>query len=220
MKSGSLGTSWNRSSQSRLRPGRTLPAVCWPWLLELLLRLPCSWAERAWRQQAEPVMTMAPELGAKGPISQSWAASHDPAANLWRLPEPQILSLLQARAPAPARATWSPGSEAGQAHRAEGTDPRTHSMSGPLGGCMGTSTFSDLLHQAPSCPPQQKYQLFIYVHRLACSRHPIRHAQIHREIKTDAREGVPSRSRLRAVFTHMQVAQNSPPNPRTKDTFR
>lgn len=33
-----------------------------------------------------------PELGAKGPISQSWGESHDPAANAQRLPEPQILS--------------------------------------------------------------------------------------------------------------------------------
>lgn len=33
-----------------------------------------------------------PELGAKGPISPSWGASHDCAANPRRLPEPQILS--------------------------------------------------------------------------------------------------------------------------------
>lgn len=42
---------------------------------------------------------MVPELGAKGPISQSWGASQDPAANPRRLPESQILSPCQAEAP-------------------------------------------------------------------------------------------------------------------------
>lgn len=66
-------------------------------------------------------MMMMPELGAKGPISQSWGASHDPAANPWRLPEPQILSHCspQHQEPNTLRVTSN-----GQRSLTKGTDPK------------------------------------------------------------------------------------------------
>lgn len=65
-----------------------------------------------------------PELGAKGPISQSRGTSHDPAANPWRLPEPRVLSHCRPRHQEPntLRVTGT-----GQRNLTKGTDPK-----GPL----------------------------------------------------------------------------------------